>query len=186
MDTVMQYSDIELFEIFKTGSTEAFEQIYLRHWPGLIKEARRLIGGEAEAKDIVQDTFVSLYQKADAIDIKYSLRAYLSQTLKYKAINRRRDQGIHNCCHYDIYYRSKSETVFSDRLESKELSLKLHSAIAGLPNKCKQVFLLSREEGYSHKFISKELNISTSTVEKHIGKALKILRQKLRTQFEFA
>lgn len=179
MKSATEYSDIELFQIFKSGEIEAFEEIYTRHWSGLIKEAQRLIGSKAESKDIVQDTFVSLFQKASAIEIKYSLKAYLYQTLRFKIINRRRNNHIHDTCHYEIYRRAKCEIVIANELETKELSINLHSAIAGLPKKCKQVFLLSREGDYSHKNISRKLNISTSTVEKHIGKALKILREKL-------
>lgn len=186
MKSATTYSDIELFQNFKSGQNEAFEEIYTRHWSGLMKEAQRLIGSMAESKDIVQDTFVSLFQKADFIEIKYSLKAYLYQTLRFKVINRRRNNYIHDCCHYEIYRRAKSEIDFANELETKELSLNLHTAIAGLPKKCKQVFLLSREGDYSHKNISRELNISTSTVEKHIGKALKILREKLQSHEQLA
>lgn len=179
MEAAIVYTDIELFQLYKAGNTAAFEEIYNRHWTGLLKEAYRLLGSKAESKDIVQDIFVSLFQKAAHIDIKYSLKAYLYQTLRYKIINSKRDNAIHGYCHNEIYRRSICENVFSNELETKELSASLHQAIAALPKKCKQVFLLSREGDYSHKIISRELNISTSTVEKHIGKALKILRHKL-------
>lgn len=179
MKSATKYTDIELFQIFKSGQNEAFEELYTRHWTGLMKEAQRLIGSKAAAKDIVQDTFVSLFQKAAFIEIKYSLKAYLFQTLRFKIINRRRNNHIHDSCHYEIYRRAKCDIHIASELETKELSINLHSAIAGLPKKCRQVFLLSREGDFSHKNISRQLNISTSTVEKHIGKALKILREKL-------
>jgi len=179
MNTIHCFSDIELFEKFKGGDRTAFEQIYKRYWSCLLNEAYRLTGAPAQSKDLVQDIFVSLYQKAEKIDIKFSFKAYLYQTLRYKVINSRRDDLIHQHCHQDIYHRSSRETVFSNPLETKELSNHLHVAINCLPKKCKQVFLLSREGDYSHKAISKELHISTSTVEKHIVKALKILRLKL-------
>lgn len=173
------YTDIELFQQFKSGNRQAFEQIYKRYWTHLLSEAFRLTGSRAESKDLVQDIFISLFQKASRIDIKYSFRAYLYQTLRYKIINSKRDKLIHHHCHHEIYYRQAGENVFSNTLETKELNTHLHIAINGLPKKCKQVFLLSREGDYSHKAISRELNISTSTVEKHIVKALKILRLKL-------
>lgn len=186
METINVFTDIELFQLFKEGNKHAFEEIYNRHWSNLLKEAYRLIGSRAESKDMVQDIFVSLFQKAAHIEIKFSLKAYLYQTLRYKIINRKRDNLIHSYCHNEIYRRSICENVFSNELETKELSANLHMAIDGLPKKCKQVFLLSREGDYSHKVISRELNISTSTVEKHIGKALKILRLKLHGKEQIA
>lgn len=182
MNPVNYYTDIELFQQFKKGHMIAFEEIYNRYWASLLKEAFRLTGSRAESKDIVQDIFVSLFQKADRIEIKFSFKAYLYQTLRYKIINCKRDHLIHTHCHDEIYHRSIGENVFPNTLETKELNRHLHTAIAGLPKKCKQVFLLSREGDYSHKAISRQLNISTSTVEKHIVKALKILRGKLNYQ----
>jgi RNA polymerase sigma-70 factor (ECF subfamily) len=179
MSTFQLCTDLELFEQFKTGDNFAFEEIYNRYWSSLIAEAFRLTGSKATAKDLVQDIFVAIYQKAARIEIKFSFRAYLFQTLRYKIINARRDYLIHDHCHQDIYYRSMSENVFSNPLETKELQQNLQSVVAELPQKCKQVFLLSREGEYSHKAISRQLNISTSTVEKHIVKALKILKVKL-------
>jgi len=182
MNTFKIGTDLELFEAFKTGDNLAFEQIYNRYWNSLLSEAYRLTGSKAFSKDLVQDIFVAIYQKAARIEIKYSFKAYLFQTLRYKIINARRDYLIHDHCHQDIYYRSISENVFPSPLETKELHQHVRSAVAELPKKCKQVFLLSREEQYSHKAISRQLNISTSTVEKHIVKALKILKVKLNYQ----
>ncbi|MGF7230359.1 RNA polymerase sigma factor [Arachidicoccus sp.] len=173
-------SDNDLFQFFKAGNVDAFQELYIRNYPGLIREANRKNGFNEESKDIVQDIFLSLFQKAKDIDIKISIKAYLLQALRYRILNNQRDLRIHNNCHYEFFLMQNSTNDFARELEARELSTSLHLAIKILPKKCKQVFLLSREANYSHKHISDKLNISISTVEKHIGKALKIIKTELR------
>lgn len=172
-------TDKELFQLFKQGCPEAFQELYVRHWPGLLREANRQTGSVAESKDMVQDIFLSLFQKAADIDIKVSLKAYLYRTLRYKILNCRRNEKIHAHCHNEIFKMRTNSPMPASELETKELATGLNQAIAALPKKCKEVFLLSREENYSHKNISYELKISVSTVEKHIVKALKIIKNEM-------
>lgn len=179
MIPVVYCSDMELFLLFKQGDTAAFRELYMRHWPGLIREAERQTGSRAESKDIVQDIFVSLFQKIGGIDIKVSVKAYLYRTLRYRILNSKRDYRIHTHCHNELFKMHSCTNDFANELEAKELAASLNQAIAALPKKCKEVFLLSREENYSHKNISSELKISVSTVEKHIVKALKIIKHEI-------
>jgi RNA polymerase sigma factor (sigma-70 family) len=64
-------------------------------------------------------------------------------------------------------------------LEFEELQEQLSELVATLPEKCQLVFKLSRDAGYTHKEIASELGISEKTVEAHLGKALKVLRNGL-------
>ncbi|HEU0226368.1 MAG TPA: sigma-70 family RNA polymerase sigma factor [Arachidicoccus soli] len=180
------YTDNDLFQLFKKGDKEAFEELYIRNWPDLIREANYRNGFNNASEDMVQDLFVSLFQKAKEIDIKISVKSYLHQALRYKIINNKRNLKIHNNCHYELLLMQKSTNDFAVELETKEFSENLHHVIKVLPKKCKQVFLLSREENYSHKHISAQLNISLSTVEKHIGKALKIIKTEICSYYKKA
>lgn len=170
---------MELFQLFRQGDMDAFKELYLRYWTGLTREAERQTGSKAESKDIVQDIFVSLFQKAEDIDIKISVKAYLYRALRYRILNNKRNYRIHIHCHEEIFKLYNCTNDFANELEAKELAANLDQAIAALPRKCKEVFLLSREENYSHKSISSELKISVSTVEKHIVKALKMIKNEI-------
>jgi len=170
---------MELFGLFRQGDTAAFKELYVRYWTGLIREAERQTGSKTESKDIVQDIFVSLFQKAADIDIKVSVKAYLYRTLRYRILNSKRNCRIHAHCHHEIFKMQVCTNDFVNELEAKELAANLNLVITALPGKCKEVFLLSREENYSHKNISSELKISVSTVEKHIVKALKIIKREI-------
>lgn len=184
MKTLAYTSDEELFESFRNGNIDAFEQIYARYWDCLTREAYRQMGAFVEIKDIVQDVFITLIQKASGININVSLKAYLYQMLHYRIINNKRDRRIHVCCYDEISWMNKNRSVYSDDYETKELNAYMNRVIFSLPEKCKEVYLLSRKKNYSYKDISRELNISVSTVEKHIIKALKIIKCKLQYRYE--
>lgn len=173
------YTDEELFRRFKCGDMDAFEQIYSRYSLYLTRETAKRLRSYFQASDIVQDIFITLIRKSQHIEINVSLKAYLFRMMHYKVSNLKRDMQIHNRCHNEIIELNKNASIGFDSLEQKEIFTKLHSIILSLPERCKQAFILSREKNYSYKDISRELNISVSTVEKHIIKALKIIKYEL-------
>jgi RNA polymerase sigma-70 factor (ECF subfamily) len=107
------------------------------------------------------------------------MRAYLHQALKYRIINEFRAENVRNAYKQKTFFYTVSKNDFSDELESKDLRKQIDKITNSLPEKCKEVFMLSRAECLSNKDISSDLRISVSTVEKHIGKALKIFRHNL-------
>lgn len=173
------YSDEELFRRFKCGDMEAFECIYRRYSQCLTREAAKRLRSHFQAADMVQDIFTTLMRKSENIEINVSLKAYLFRMIHYKVINLKRDMEIHNRCYDELIELNKNAFVGFDSLEQKEMFTRLDSIILSLPKKCKEAFLLSRERDYSYKDISQELKISVSTVEKHIIKALKIIKCRL-------
>lgn len=172
-------SDTELLHLMKMENTAAFEELYRRHWSFLIDTAYKRLQSRQKAEDIVQELFITLYQKRNILEITVSLRAYLCQALKYKILNEFRAEGIRSNYVKSLFFNDVCKNDFVEGVEAKELHKKIEDTLASLPEKCRQVFLLSRKENLSNKEISNELNISVSTVEKHIGKALKTLREHL-------
>lgn len=175
-----QLSDAELLQLTKLENMRAFEELYTRHWAYLINSAYKRLQSREKAEDIVQELFITLYQKRNFIEINVSLKAYLSQALKYRVLNEFRAEGIRSTYVKTLFLNDVCKNDFVEGLEAKELRKKIEDSLAALPEKCRQVFLLSRRENLSNKEISNELNISVSTVEKHIGKALKTLKEDLK------
>jgi RNA polymerase sigma-70 factor (ECF subfamily) len=175
-----QLSDAELLQLTKQENIRAFEELYKRHWAFLIDIAYKRLQSRHKAEDLVQELFITLYQKRNSLEITFSLKAYLSQALKYRVLNEFRAEGIRTTYAQSLFFSDVCKNDFVEGLEAKELSKKIELSLAGLPSKCRQVFLLSRRENMSNKEISNELNISVSTVEKHIGKALKTLKDDIR------
>jgi len=135
----------------------------------------------------VQDAFVVLWDKADKLDIKKSPKAYLYQAVKNSCLNYNRHLSIAQSAEDELIkkisdlekqvYQNSDSPYFS--LIELELEEKIAEVIESMPDKCKEVFKLSRFEHLKNKEIAEKLDISLKTVEKHISKALTILRRDL-------
>lgn len=173
--------DEELFRLFQKGENSAFDEIYRRYRAVLTSIAEKMLESSQIAEDIVQEIFLSLINRRYEIEIQVSLRAYLMKSMKFKVLNEFRSLSVRNAykkqvntchntlpannCHYDCEY--------------KDLNSSIELTINALPDKCRTAFLLSRSEDFSYKDISGFMDISVSTVEKHISKALKLLKTNL-------
>jgi RNA polymerase sigma-70 factor (family 1) len=171
-------SDQELTALLKEGNHAAFKELYDRYWVTMINVAHKRLDSIDAAQEVVQDLFVTLFLKRDTLDIRTTLEGYLKTALKRKVLNTYRSLHIHNKYLDTILQDNKVEHATADQsLQTKELSLKVSQATSKMPEKCREVFLLSRVENLSNKSIAEKLGISVSTVEKHISKASKILQK---------
>lgn len=170
------FSDEELFDLVKQDDKKAFEELYNRYWPVLLDRAYKPLQCRQKAEDMVQEIFISFYQRRHAIEFTVSLKAYLSQALKFKVMNEFRSQIVRRKYQKSFVLNANCKKDFTNHCESKELEQSISKSVMLLPQKCRQVFLLSRNEDFSYKDISGGLGISVSTVEKHISKALRVLK----------
>lgn len=171
------YSDPELISLWQQGNESAFDIIYKRYVGFLYNEAIIKTDSSEDAKELVQDVFLSLYLRKNDLQTITTLKAYLFTILKNKVINAYRKKLSQR--KYEKEVTNNLRIVTDDPhedLEAKELNQLMKEKINDLPPKCREVFLLSREEQLSYKEIAEKLNISTNTVDQHIQKALRILR----------
>lgn len=176
-----ELSDDELFAKMRQNDTLAFNAIYLKYWKELLDTAYRRLNSLEQAEEIVQDLFVNIYTKRSEIVITSSLRAYLHTAIKYKVLNEIRTGIVRN--NYKRFSEQSPliyEPDASERLNEKELENRLNHALNQLPEKCRIAFMMSREGNLSYKKIAEQLGVSVNTVEKHIGKALHIMRTNLQ------
>ena len=159
---------------------EVFEKLYFENYAYLCRSIYRFVRDEEITKDIVQDVFLKYWQKIHELSINESPKAYLQRACINQALNYLKEKER----------RESREHLFSDEINASasisarpdvkyladETSKNIQKAIDQLPPACRTAFLLSRHERKSYKEIAILLNISVNTVEKHIGKALKILR----------
>jgi len=172
-------TDTELFQLLKQDDMHAFDEMYERHFIHLLNAAFKRLHSREDALEMVQDLFVQLYIKRKQIEYTYNVGGYLQKMLKNKIIDRFREQLVRKKHLYQLQ-QVKPETepdAPEDNMDVKMLEQKIHAVIEQLPHKCREVFLLSRINNLSHQAIAEKLNISVSTVEKHIVKALKIVRK---------
>jgi RNA polymerase sigma-70 factor (ECF subfamily) len=128
----------------------------------------------------VQEVFLSLYQRKNELQTTSSLKAYLYTALQNKIYNHYQKELTRR--QYEQAAGSHLNLVSNDlsmEYEVKELEKKIHEKIQELPQQCRKVFLMSREEQLPYKEIANQLNISVNTVDQHIQKALRIIRSSL-------
>lgn len=164
----------QLMELFISGENHAFELVYDRYWKELYTLAMRILHDEAKAQDVVQETFVALYESRGKTRIE-NLEAYLYQSAKYQCFMQLRAGKISEK-HLARMNHVIASNVVEDEFQAQEMEEVLQKGISALPEKCRQVFYLSRYEELPNKQIATQLNISPKTVENQITKALKSLK----------
>ena len=154
----------------------SFEKLFREYFPPLMAFARKILVDEDEAREVVQKVFISLWEKRSEIDVSTSLKSYLFTSVHNRSLNVIRDQKKFSGLEVP---EVAGEWDVSTQIESMELEEKIMDAIRSLPEKCREVFQLSRFDGLKYSEIAKHLDISVKTVENQMSKALKILREKL-------
>lgn len=170
---------------WKNGNEQAFSILYKTYVMQLMRLAVSKTNDNAIAEDLVQNTFVKLYEHKKSVDANTSIQAYLYVILKNQILNHYRSHLVRNT--YEIHISKKAhdpEYSVIDHLESKELESLVDKEIDKLPIKCREVFILSRKKFLSNKEIAAQLNISENTVEQHIRKAISKLRMSLSQVIE--
>lgn len=177
MTSLTNYSEAELIALMKKGRREAFNEIYDRYWLKLYVAAFKRLKSKDDAKDIVQDLFISLWMKRDTLTINSSLSSYLFTAVKYKVINHIQANQVKK-----NHLNSLTDAVVDydnsthEQISRNDLEVFIESKVARLSPKVKEVFQLSRKENLSINEIAERLHTSDQTVKNQLSKALKILR----------
>jgi RNA polymerase sigma-70 factor (ECF subfamily) len=178
MPVYPDHTDRELLKLLKTGDREAYTVLYNRHWKFLFTAAYNALRHKSDSMDVCQAVFLWLWENRLGINVEINLKGYLYTAVKYKIANLIRQGKVREIL-LDNLMITDIRTEEINELETKELEHFIARLIEDLPEKCKEVFLLSRNEHLSHKQISERLGISEKTVDDHITRALKKMRAPL-------
>ncbi len=168
---------------------ENFDAIYVNNFSRLFLFAKEYVLFDEEAENIVQDIFLMLWEKRDALRVDVSLTAYLFTLVKNKCIDFLRHRMVEQMYSENIQHEYNEELnvklfaleSFDHNFSSEEdIEILLRNAIDKLPERCRLIFIKSRIEGKKYKEIAEELNLSVNTVEGQISIALKKLREELK------
>jgi len=175
-----QFSDYQLIQLVKAGDHNAFSEIYNRYWGVLYAHCLKMLKDEAEAQDVVQDLFMSLWTKSSELDLKTNLMGYLYVTARHKVLNtiRKRKTSDKFIEALGAYAATHNDSVI-DQISERELAAAIEAEIKNLPQKMREVFEYSRKEYLSHREIADQLGISDKTVKKQVANAIRILRLRL-------
>lgn len=173
------HNETESLARLRAGDAGALTDIYHAYWEGLFLAAYNLLKDREAAEDIVQDIFISLWLKRETLEIHTALGAYLYTATRYQVFKVIREGRKRVFVFDDIEERIWGEAGAENRLYQKDLQQKVKQVVEELPEKCKEIYLLSREAQLSHKEIAERLGLSTKTVENQLTIALKRIRGSL-------
>jgi RNA polymerase sigma-70 factor (family 1) len=173
----------QLWNAIRRGDEKAFELLYNNTLLSLSNQAYSILKDRELIKDILQDVFVTLYTRRHELPADLNIMGYLTNAVKYKVSNLLRDR-LSKETHHLCILQSEQGTTFSQSVpyEHTELKNRIRASIDTLPEKCRQAFMLNHYGSMSYKDIAQEMGISVKTVEKHIGKALQVLRAALNEE----
>jgi len=170
----MEYFEIDEVLTIKNGNKESFESAYY-NWSGkvycfVLKQS----GSEDIAMEVVQQVFVRLWDKREALSEEHTLSIQLFRMAKTIFVDELRKAAQSR--KYVQHIQSKDQLFTENTLEHKEALGIIYRAIDRMPAVRKQIFLMSRMEHLTYKQIAQRLSISPKTVENHIGLALRFLK----------
>lgn len=154
-----------------------FESLFKEHFASLAGYASKFIVDRDEAKAIVHETFVNLWERFDKLPTDIHYKSYLYTAVRNRCLNALRDRKKHVML--DESFENRLEH-HPDMGEAAEVAEAIESGIASLPEKCREVFELNRIEGLKYSQIADRLGISIKTVEAQMSKALTVLREHLK------
>jgi len=182
MTAYNKFTDEQLVALLKTGNQQAFTEIYDRYAATLAGFAGSKLYNLDDAKDILHDLFVKLWENRGQIHINSDLQSYLFGMVRHRIVDKIRK----NITREEYASMLQSLTTANQysvdkQVEAKELRQTIENSMLQLPARVKEIFKLSREEGLSNREIAEKLNLSEQTIKNQISAALKHLRKSLAT-----
>lgn len=172
------HTDAELMLLLREDDEGAFNEIYRRYWKLLFSVALSKLEDYGDAEVAVQDVFTDLWKRRATIEITYSLKSFLAGAVKFRVyatlaakqkLLQKKAALTHNS---QVSMEHSVEDIYRFKVLQEQITL----ASNQLPERCRIIYKLSRESGYSNKRIARKLCISEKTVENQITRALHQLR----------
>ncbi|HEY0274261.1 MAG TPA: RNA polymerase sigma-70 factor [Chitinophaga sp.] len=173
----------------REGDETAFREIYNFYWHRQYRLALFKLGNREVAEELTQEIFTSLWLRRHVLDSTQPIARYLFGAMRNQILNVYRKNVSHDKYLTEITRQSGPQLIADDPFEqimSADLYRAIMQQLDQLPDKCREVVLLSRVKGYSIQQIAEELRISPKTVNNHMVKGLKVLRLTLRNILPFA
>lgn len=163
------------------GNPDALEELYNYYYPRLYHFSKAFLKIEEGIDDILQEVFIKIWKNRKNITTPATYNSYIFTITRNLLLNELRGR-LNNQKIKDKIGKlaTAAEYSFFEKIEYKDLKEKVDYAINELPVRQKEIFILSRISGLSHKEIADKLEIQTKTVEYHIAKATQALREKLK------
>jgi RNA polymerase sigma-70 factor (ECF subfamily) len=178
---IVDLADALLLEKLREGDYTAFDQFYAKYWRPLYRLAFKILKDEQDSEDVIQETFFRFWENRNKLESTH-IKGWLSTT-SYRLVLKTLQTRKHLDSIDGVSYEEPLAEPADQSLDMRQLQLQIHACVEKLPDQCRNVYKLSREQHLSVKDIAIKLNISPNTVEIHITRALKKLRTGLGFYF---
>lgn len=179
MSDYRNYSDSQLTELLKASGHGAFTEIYNRYFGLLLVFVHNRLRDEDSAKDVVQEVFVTIWDKRETMTTPDSLAAYLYTSVRNRMLSfiEKNDTQKRHVKLVEVFDR---DNVMTDHLiREKQLADLIEKEVDMLPKRMREVFIMSRKANMSYKEISEKLNLNHNSVKVYAKHAIKKLRLRL-------
>jgi len=177
------YEKSNLEKILKELSKDhesSLEELFNHYYPRLYDFSKSFLKLEQGIDDIIQEVFIRIWQNRKNIKDPTTFHSYIFTITRNLLLNELRSRLNHKNLKVEVRKLSiAQEYAGFDHVQYKDLKNRVYELIGELPERQKEIFVLSRTEGLSHKEIASKLQITTKTVEYHISLAIKYLKQKI-------
>lgn len=173
--------EILLIKAFKEGNPQAFEKLFEQYHKKLYAFLFRLLNSKEDAEEIVQETFIKIWEKREDFIEGYPFQSFLFKIAKNAFLNLNRKKVNRKVFEDHLHFLNEiSSGNTDDYIIFKETTEIINTVIGGLPPRRKEIFLLRRIEGLSRQEIANKLGISVITVDSQLLKANKYLKEELK------
>ena len=172
------YDETQALQRLANGDEIALAAIYHHYWKRLYIQAYNILKDRMVCEDIIQDIFLQLWRRRETLNITQTLPGYLSAATRYQVFH-----YIRKMPKREFLFENLEERISAGAslpVEEKDLHEQINEIVSRLPEKCRVIYKLSREEYLPHKEIAARLHISIKTVENQLTIALRRLRVSLK------
>lgn len=169
-----------LLRRLRASDSEALDELVGRTWDGLVTFAERMLGSLDAAEDVVQESFVRLWTGRTRWETDGSARAILFRITRNLALDERRKRAVRQRTASRLTAKPDAPPTPLELAEASDLHRSLSEALAGLSDRNREIFILSRFHGLSHAEIAEVLDLAPQTVSNLLNRILHTLRRQLR------
>lgn len=187
-DVMFNINEENLFSAVRNGNESAFELFFKKYQPGLFVFCYNLTGDEESAKDITQDTFVSFWENRKIIRTDYSITSYLFKIAHSKCYRYLKRNSVKSnfsdlskleLAEIELAYYSEEKNI-TDSIYFNEINDVYEKIVKKLPKQCQEVFIMSQKDEMKSGEIADKLSLSLRTVENHLYRATKFVRNEMK------
>jgi RNA polymerase sigma-70 factor (family 1) len=176
-------TDAELWNAIKQDDVRAFDLLFEKYWSAVYSTAFTYSKDPEVCTDIVHDLFLNIWQKRATLEIQ-SFKAYLTRATMYGIYRRLKTDNAHKIQYIEDYVKLdcliEDANEGDEKIRYLELESDIDTVINNLPDRCREIFILSRKQHLSNDTIAAQLGISKRSVENQITTALKYIRLYLK------